>query len=106
MSARLRSQEKEKREGNSHEYAAASTHVQPKSHRPQIHARQTPPEHLLDVELPMGIPTRSRDDGKPVIHDDRSPYRAVAELRDSGVEPGTFPPGDCGHAGTVPPLHT
>src|SRR5262249_24238252 len=33
------------------------------------------------------------------------PHRAVAKLRDSGVECGTFPPGDCGHAGTVPPLH-
>ena len=32
----------------------ASTHLQPKPRLPQIHAWQTPPEHLLDVELPVG----------------------------------------------------
>ena len=40
--------------GNSHEYAGASTHVQPEPHPAQIHAGQTPPEHLLDVELSVG----------------------------------------------------
>ena len=60
--------------------ALVSTHLQPKPHLPQIHARQTPPEHLLDLELSVGSPARSRGDGKPLLDDDRSPHRALAGL--------------------------
>ena len=67
----------------------------------QIHAGQTPPEHLLDVELPVGSASRSRRNGKSLLDDDRSPQRALAELRDAGVECGAIPPGDCRHAGAV-----
>ena len=60
--------------GNEHEHVASSTHLQPRSRCPQIHAGQTPHEHLLDVELPVGIPTRPCGDGEPLLNDDRSPH--------------------------------
>ena len=91
--------------GNDHEHTAAGTHLQPRSHCPQIHAGQTPHEHLLDVELPMGIPARPCGDGKPLLNDDRSPHRPVAELRDAGVERSAISTRDCGYAGAFPPLH-
>ncbi len=71
--------------GNSHEYAGASTHIQPESHSAQIHARQTPPEHLLDLELSVGIAARPRRNGESILDNDRSPQRSMAELRDAGV---------------------
>ena len=43
--------------------------------------RQTPREHLLDLELSVGDEPRPRRTGQSVFHDDRSSPRAVAELR-------------------------
>src|SRR5437016_1960320 len=43
---------------NGHEYADTRADLQSKPHPPQIYARQTPYQHLLDMELPMGISTR------------------------------------------------
>ena len=63
-----------KKKGNSHERTNFSTHLQPGPHRSQIHARQTPREHLLDVELSVGNQARSRRDGQSLFHDDRSPH--------------------------------
>ena len=48
----------------------AGAHVQPKPRPPQIHTGQTPPEHLLDVELPVGIPARPCRNGKSLLYDD------------------------------------
>ena len=59
--------------GICHEYAGASPHVQPESHSAQIHGGQTPPEHLLDLELSVGIAARSRRNGKSILDNDRSP---------------------------------
>ena len=33
---------------------STATHIQSKPCSPQIYSRQTPLEHLLDVELPVG----------------------------------------------------
>ena len=51
----------------------------------QIHSGQTPSEHLLDVELPVGISARSCGHGESFLYDDRSANRAVAELRDARI---------------------
>ena len=42
---------------NSHEHARASAHLQPEPRSAQIHAGQTPREHLLDLELSVGSPS-------------------------------------------------
>ena len=75
------------------------THVPRKYTRAQAH------QHLLDLELSVGGPTRSRRNVQPLLHDDRSPQRAVAELRDTGVRRRTLPAGHRRHTGAVPPLY-
>src|SRR6185437_2640627 len=85
--------------GVCHEYAGASAHVQPESYSAQIHGGQTPPEHLLDLELSVGIAARSRRYGKSILDNDRSPERSMAGLRDAGVQCGAIPPGDRWYAG-------
>src|SRR6476661_9556031 len=91
---------------NGHEHANTGAHLQPKSHPSQIHVRQTPPKHLLDMELPVGIAARPRGNGEPLLHDDRGPHRTLAGLRDTGVERRAIPSGDCRYAGAFSPLHT
>src|SRR5260370_14521191 len=88
----------ERMEGNGHEYTDIRAHLQSIPHPPRIHAWQTPYQHLLDVELSLGVATRHRGDGKPLLHDDRSPHSAVAELRENGMERSAISAGDCRHA--------
>ena len=87
--------------GNDHEHIASSPHLQSGSRSPQIHAGQTPHEHLLDVELPVGSAARSCCDGKSILDDDRSPPCAVAELRDAGMQRRAVSPGDRWYAGAI-----
>jgi hypothetical protein len=42
--------------------------------------RQAPLKHLLELELPLGIATRSHRDGESLFHHDRSAPGGVAEL--------------------------
>ena len=48
------------------------------NHVARKYTGQATPEHLLDVELPMGIPARPRGNGKSLLHHDRGPQRIVA----------------------------
>src|SRR5207248_6604266 len=80
-----RSSKFDNEEGNDHEQNTVGTHLQSRPRFPQIHTGQTPPEHLLDVELSMGVATRPRDDGKSLLNYDRGPYRSMAGVRDAGV---------------------
>src|SRR4029079_5656975 len=89
--ASLGSEIERQRTGNSYEHPGSSAHVQPKSHSPQIHARQAPPEHLLDVELPVGVPAGPRGDGKSLLDDDRSPQRVVAGVSEAQVSARQMP---------------
>ena len=77
--AKPRSSESERKE-TAMSTLPAGTHLQPEPHLPQIHAGQTPPEHLLDLELSVGIPARSRRNGKSLLDHDRGPHGAVAGL--------------------------
>ncbi len=66
-------------------------HLQPDAHSPP--SRRAPPDqHLLDLELPLGSPTRSGGHGEPVLHHDRSPQRAVGRHT---RRPNTMPPPSC-----------
>ena len=50
--------------------------LQPEPHSAQIHAGQTAHEHLLDVELSVGVAARPRGDGQSLLdHDGGSPRR-------------------------------
>ena len=62
--------------------ASARTYNQNHS-RPQIHAGQAAREHLLDVELPVGVAARPHGDGQSVFDHDGSSPRRLAGLRDS-----------------------
>jgi hypothetical protein len=44
----------------------------------------------------VGAPARPCGNGEPLLHDDRGPHRAVAGLRDAGVERRAIPPGIAG----------
>src|SRR6516164_11807920 len=87
-----------------HEHHTARTHLQPEPRPASAHAGPSAHEHLLDLELSLGIPTRSRRDGQSVLHDDRSAPGDLAELRDPGVGRGALPPRHRGHFGAVPPF--
>src|SRR3954467_13844358 len=63
-----------------HEIKDQSAHLQPGSGPAQIYGRETPVQHLLDVELSVGVAARYHGDGQPVLNDYRSPPCRLAQL--------------------------
>ena len=70
------------RKGGSHVSASFRPDLQSGSHSAQIHAGQAAHEHLLDVELPVGVAARPCGDGQSVLdHDRGSPRRSGRPTR-------------------------
>ena len=73
-----------------------SAHVQPGRGSSSVHAREAAVQHLLDLELPVGIEPRRRRDGQSLLDDDRSAPSGLAGIRDARVSAKMFLQGIAG----------
>src|SRR5438046_9703419 len=81
------------------------TYIQTNPSTPEIH-RITTGEHLLDLELPVGIPARCRRTRQPFLNHDGGAAGSLAKLRGTRVANGGVSAGNRRHARVVPYFHT